>query len=310
MNKRRTALCTWQARTGISSALRVLHVDGKCRSNETMSCWWAHSLCVVGAHSTARRVGSPSRMKSCYVVRLFCSLALTEPRPGSVSYRVLSMHDVPKHHRLDDIFDCRRADPLLALPAAFNDATHGERADVYGHDARSCLACLARIRQHVSVNGEASAWQRAHICARGKPGLFAHPYPHTGTSTSTSTHVSISAGIFTSIDASVSTSGCSYDGLCTRLGVCNAHGPFRWRCLSTRVERLTHPGTLIRCDPIRNLASVLCESDGPFNAVRGRKPAASHDAPADSIEYDQRSLVTYTLCDRVRDLALIVDVRQ
>lgn len=70
MNKRRTALCTWQARTGISSALRVLHVDGKCRSNETMSCWWAHSPCVVGAHSTARRVGSPSRMKSCYVTRI------------------------------------------------------------------------------------------------------------------------------------------------------------------------------------------------------------------------------------------------
>lgn len=66
MNKRRTALCTWQARTGISSALRVLHVDGKCRSNETMSCWWAHSPCVVGAHSTARRVGRPSsRSKNC-----------------------------------------------------------------------------------------------------------------------------------------------------------------------------------------------------------------------------------------------------
>ena len=193
MNKRRTALCTWQARIGISSALRALHVDGKCRSNETMSCWWAHNLCVVGAHSTARRVGSPSRMKSCYVVRLFCSLALTEPRPGSVSYRVLPMHDVPKHHRLDDIFDCRRADPLLALPAAFNDATHGERADVYGHDARSCLACLARIQHHVSVNGEASAWQRSHICARAKPGLFAYPYSHTGTSTSTSTSTSISA---------------------------------------------------------------------------------------------------------------------
>lgn len=306
MNKRRTALCTWQARTGISSALRALHVDGKCRSNVTMSYWSAHSPCVVVARSTAPRVGSPSRMKSCYVVRLFCSLALTEPRPGSVSYRVLPMHDMPKHHRLDDIFDCRRADPLLSLPAAFNDAAHGERANVYGHDARSCLACFARIQQHVSVNVEASAWQRAHICARARAGLFAHSHPHPHCHTGTSN----SANIFTSIGASVSTSGCSYDGICTRFGVYDAHGPFRWRRLTTRVERLTHPGTLIRCDPVRNLASVLCVSDGPFNTVRGRKPAASHDTSTHSIEHGQRSLVTYTFCDRVRDPALVVDVRQ